>query len=149
MLRKAASLANRLQALYSTRRRSTPTGIAPGRDSEGHSPDQEPEVPDEHVPAQGALVDGPGRGNHIGQAESTGEDRRPAVQDEDQAPDDTWQQEQSPSDAIAPRSHQSQREQPPGPLDQNHPDPQRQSGRRTISGETLERPAERIEQRRA
>src|SRR4029453_270397 len=120
MLRKAASLANRPQALYSTRRCSTPTGIAPGRDSEGHSPDQEPEVPDEHVPAQGVLVDGPGRGDHIGEDESPGGDPPPAappppaVQGEDPAPYDTWQQEQSPSDASAPTSHQSQREQPPG-----------------------------------
>jgi hypothetical protein len=80
---------------YSTRRRSPFTGITPGRGPEGHSPDQEPEVPVEHVPAEGVLVDGPGRGDHIGEDESTGEDRRPAVQDEDQAPDDTRQQEQS------------------------------------------------------
>jgi hypothetical protein len=78
MLRKAASLANRLQAPYSTRRRPSPTGIAPGRDSEGHSPDQKPEVPDEHVPAEGVLVNGPGRGDHIGEDESADEDRRPA-----------------------------------------------------------------------
>jgi hypothetical protein len=36
----------------STRRRSPFTGIAQGRDLEGHSPDQEPEVPHEHYGRQ-------------------------------------------------------------------------------------------------
>jgi hypothetical protein len=74
--------------VYLNRPCSPFTGIAPGCDPEGHSPNQEPEVPDEHVPAERVLVDGPGRGDHIGEDESIGEDRPSAVQDEDQAPDE-------------------------------------------------------------
>ena len=129
-----------------SRRQRVVDPIPPGREPQSHAPDQKPEVPDEHVPAQCVLVDRSGWSDHVPKDESTKEDVHPSIEDEDHASDKAGEEQQPPPDASAPRLDEGESEQSSNHFHQDDKDAQRDGGPGVLSSEILKRASNGVEQ---
>jgi hypothetical protein len=102
----------------------------------GQSVDQEPEIANEHMPAWACSSTGPDGVTAFARTSAPAKTSAPPSRTKGQAPNDAEKEEHSPSETRTPRPDGTSASSPPatsGNFHDDHRDPQRQGGRRTIA----------------